>query len=85
MLPSAGCEDSGLIRGLGIWAVTAIVIGGKIGQSVFLVASEMSVAVGSVTMRMAAWIFGGTIALFAALCYAHLGQPCRKQVARRFI
>jgi APA family basic amino acid/polyamine antiporter len=73
MLPSAGREDSGLIRGLGIWAATAIVIGGMIGQSVFLVASDMSVEVGSVTMVMAAWIIGGTIALFGALCYAELG------------
>jgi hypothetical protein len=32
----------GLVRGLGLWAATAIVIGAMIGQSVFLVASDMS-------------------------------------------
>ncbi len=36
-------QPLGLIRGLGLWAATAIVVGGMIGQSVFLVASDMSV------------------------------------------
>jgi 6-phosphogluconate dehydrogenase len=37
----------GLIRGLGLWAATAVVIGSMIGQAVFLVASDMSREVGS--------------------------------------
>jgi hypothetical protein len=32
----------GLIRGLGMWAATAVVIGVVIGQSVFLVASDIT-------------------------------------------
>lgn len=32
----------GLIRALGLWSAIAVVIGGMIGQSVFLVASDMA-------------------------------------------
>jgi len=63
----------GLIRGLGLWAATAIVIGSMIGQSVFLVASDMSREVGSAGRVLAVWIIGGAVVLFGALCYAELG------------
>src|SRR6266581_4657514 len=63
----------GLIRGLGLWAATSIVIGGMIGQSVFLVASDMSREVGSLTKVLVAWIAGGVIVLFGSFCYAELG------------
>jgi hypothetical protein len=35
-------ERSGLIRGLGLWPATAIVIGDTIGTGVFLVSSDMA-------------------------------------------
>src|SRR5580693_5240859 len=73
MLPSDACKDSGLIRGLGLWAATAIVIGSMIGQSVFLVASDMSREVSSMWKVLVVWIVGGAIVLFGALCYAELG------------
>jgi basic amino acid/polyamine antiporter, APA family len=73
MLPSDANNDSGLIRGLGLWAATAVVVGAIIGQSVFLVASDMSRDVRSVTMVMAAWLIGGIVALFGTLCFAELG------------
>jgi basic amino acid/polyamine antiporter, APA family len=63
----------GLMRGLGPWAATAIVVGGMIGQSVFLVASDMSREVGSLAKVLVAWIVGGAIVLFGAFCYAELG------------
>jgi basic amino acid/polyamine antiporter, APA family len=68
-----GGNSSSLIRGLGLWAATAIVIGSMIGQSVFLVASDMSREVGSVTKVLAIWIIGGVVVLFGAFCYAELG------------
>src|SRR5262249_54987377 len=55
------------------WAASAVVIGSMIGQAVFLVASDMSREVGSMWKVLAAWIFGGVIVLFGALCYAELG------------
>src|SRR5258708_11338422 len=63
----------GLIRGLGMWACTAIVIGAMIGQSVFLVASDMSREVSSMWKVLVVWIVGGVVVLFGAFCYAELG------------
>ncbi len=62
-----------LIRGLSLLAATAIVIGAMIGQSVFLVASDMSREVGSLTKVLVAWAIGGAVVLAGAFCYGELG------------
>jgi basic amino acid/polyamine antiporter, APA family len=62
-----------LIRGLGLWSATAIVIGDTIGTGIFLVTSDMARAVGSATLVFVAWVVGGLIVLFGAFCYAELG------------
>ena len=62
-----------LIRGLGLWAATAIVISDTIGSGIFLVTSDMARAVGSTKLVFAAWIIGGFIVLCGAFCYAELG------------
>src|SRR5499425_3476572 len=62
-----------LIRGLGLWAATAVVIGDTIGSGIFLVSSDMARMTGSATLVFAAWILGGVIVLFGAFCYAELG------------
>jgi basic amino acid/polyamine antiporter, APA family len=67
-----------LIRGLGLWPATAIVIGDTIGTGIFLVTSDMARSVGSVTLVLAAWIIGGIIVLFGAFCYAELGAAFPK-------
>jgi basic amino acid/polyamine antiporter, APA family len=64
---------SGLIRGLGLWAATAIVVGSMIGQAVFLVGSDMSREVGSAMRVLMVWIVGGVVVLFGACCFAELG------------
>jgi APA family basic amino acid/polyamine antiporter len=66
-------ERSDLVRGLGLWAATAIVIGDTIGTGIFLVTSDMARAVGTATLVFAAWIIGGLIVLCGAFCYAELG------------
>jgi APA family basic amino acid/polyamine antiporter len=66
-------ERSDLVRGLGLWAATAIVIGDTIGTGIFLVTSDMARAVGTATLVFAAWIIGGLIVLCGACCYAELG------------
>jgi len=68
---TAGQSD--LVRGLGLWPATAIVIGDMIGTGVFLVASDMARVVGSARLVLAAWILGAVIVLFGAFCYAELG------------
>src|SRR5258707_10973113 len=71
-------EPSGLIRGLGLWSATAIVIGDTIGTGIFLVTSDMARTVGSAMLVFAAWILGGLIVLFGAFCYAELGAAFPK-------
>jgi APA family basic amino acid/polyamine antiporter len=44
-----------------------------IGQSVFLVASDMARELGSPTKILLAWIVGGVVVLCGAFCYAELG------------
>ena len=63
----------GLVRGLGLWAGMAVVVGSMIGQSVFLVASDTARELGSPTKVLLLWIVGGIVVLFGALCYAELG------------
>ena len=78
--PSAASrpESPHLIRGLGLWSATAIVIGDMIGTGIFLVTSDMARAVGSLFLVFAAWIIGGLIVLFGAFCYAELGAAFPK-------
>jgi basic amino acid/polyamine antiporter, APA family len=71
--PTGHPERSDLIRGLGLWSATAIVIGDTIGTGIFLVTSDMARAVGSAALVFAAWILGGLIVLCGAFCYAELG------------
>jgi basic amino acid/polyamine antiporter, APA family len=74
---STGTSDAGkplgLIRGLGVWAATAVVVGSMIGQAVFLVASDMSREVNSMWKILVVWSVGGVIVLFGSFCYAELG------------
>lgn len=62
-----------LIRGLGLWAAVAVVIGDTIGSGIFLVPSAMARMVGSTALTFTAWIVGGLIVLCGAFCYAELG------------
>ena len=75
---SGTSHRSELIRGLGLWSATAIVIGDTIGTGIFLVSSDMARAVGSARLVFAAWIIGGIIVLFGAFCYAELGAAFPK-------
>ena len=68
-----GTNHPHLVRGLGLWAATAVVVGDTIGTGVFLVSSDMARAVGSAALVMAAWLLGGFIVLLGAFCYAELG------------
>src|SRR5437762_8870437 len=76
--PKEHPERSDLVRGLGLWAATAVVIGDTIGSGIFLVSSDMARASGSATLVFAAWILGGLIVLFGAFCDAELGAAFPK-------
>src|SRR5882724_12012422 len=71
-------ERPGLLRGLGLWAAVAVVIGDTIGSGIFLVPSAMATIVGSESLVFAAWVVGGLIVLCGAFCYAELGATFPK-------
>jgi APA family basic amino acid/polyamine antiporter len=75
---AAHSQHPDLIRGLGLWAAVAIVIGDTIGTGIFLVTSDMARVVGSALLVFAAWLIGGLIVLFGAFCYAELGAAFPK-------
>ena len=62
-----------LVRGLGPWAATAIVIGTMVGTGIFIVPGAMARDAGSVPVVFLAWLAGGVLSLFGALTYAELG------------
>src|SRR5215831_19195500 len=62
-----------LLRYLGVWQATAVVVGTIIGSGIFLVPAEMMQAVGSARLVYLAWIIGGVLSLAGALTYAELG------------
>lgn len=62
-----------LVRGLGLWSATAVVVSDVIGTGIFLVTSDMARALGSAAWVFAAWIAAGLIVLFGAFCFAELG------------
>lgn len=73
MQTASNREPSELVRGLGLWACTAVIIGSMIGQSIFLVSSQVAGDAGSVGWALAAWLIGGAIVLLATFCFAELG------------
>ena len=71
-------ERSDLVRGLGLWSATAIVIGDTIGTGVFLVASDMARAVGSASLFSSHGSSVGSSFFSGAFCYAELGAAFPK-------
>ena len=61
-----------LVRGLGLLAATAIVVGDVIGTGVFLKAHVMTCNVGTPRLVMAVWVVGALLSLAGALTYAEL-------------
>lgn len=69
----SSAEDAPLVRGLGPWQATAVVVSSIIGTGVFLVAAPMARAAGSVELVFVAWLVGTVIALCGMFCFAELG------------
>src|SRR5437867_4079766 len=74
--PGRSAADSGLVRALGLWDSTLLVIGLVIGSAVFLVtggASGVARLLPSPGLLIAGWIAGGVLSFAGALVYAELG------------
>ncbi|MDP9324651.1 MAG: amino acid permease, partial [Acidobacteriota bacterium] len=68
--PAAG--NAGLVRGLGLMAAAAVVIGDVIGTGVFLKARVMTCNVGTPGLVVTVWVVAGLLSLAGALTYAEL-------------
>ena len=69
---SSRSTDLGLVRGLGLFAAAAIVIGDVIGTGVFLKARVMTCNVGTPGLVLTVWVVAGLLSLAGALTYAEL-------------
>jgi APA family basic amino acid/polyamine antiporter len=69
----ASSHTATLVRGLGLTAAIAIVIGDVIGTGVYLKARVMTCNVGTPELVIAAWVVAGLLSLAGALTYAELG------------
>ena len=61
-----------LLRALGPWGATAIVMGIMIGSAIFIVPAEITREVGSPRAGLAVWLVSGLLSLFGALSFAEL-------------
>ena len=69
---SAHAEE-GLLRALGFFDTSALVVGTVIGSGIFLVPAEIARAVHSAPLMLAIWAVGGGLTLLGALSLAELG------------
>jgi APA family basic amino acid/polyamine antiporter len=65
-------EQPQLLRALGLWEASSIVIGIMIGTAIFIVPAEITREVGSSHAALAVWIVGGLLSLMGALSFAEL-------------
>lgn len=64
--------NSGLVRGIGLVATTAMVVGGVIGTGVFLKARVMTCNVETPGLVITVWMVAGLLSVLGALTYAEL-------------
>jgi APA family basic amino acid/polyamine antiporter len=70
--PDATAGPRQLLRVLGLWDTTAIVMGIMIGSAIFIVPAEITREVGSARAGLAVWLVSGMLSLFGALSFAEL-------------
>ncbi len=71
-LPSSA-EPVRLVRAIGLWGATMLVIGNVLGSAVFLTTGIMSGYMPSPFLVLSAWAFGGILTLAGGLTCAELG------------
>ncbi|MEK6630048.1 MAG: amino acid permease, partial [Acidobacteriota bacterium] len=66
--------DAQLVRGIGFWGATLLVIGSVIGSGIFLTTGIMVQELPSTTLVLTAWVAGGLLAMAGGLTYAEIGS-----------
>src|SRR3954471_14002564 len=65
-------QEQGLVRRLGLFDATMLVMGGIIGSGIFVTPAEVARHVATPLLIVGVWILGGIVALAASLVYAEL-------------
>jgi basic amino acid/polyamine antiporter, APA family len=65
-------EELGLIKGLGLYDASTIVMGSMIGSGIFIVSAEISREVGSPGLLLLSWVVSGLMTVIAAVTYGEL-------------
>src|SRR5271156_5245215 len=66
------------VRGLGLFSATAIVMGSMIGSGIFIVSADISRALGSPALLIAAWLVTAVMTVIGALSYGELAAMMPK-------
>lgn len=66
------------VQGMGLFSATAIVMGSMIGSGIFIVSADMSRALGSPTLLIAAWLVTAVMTVIGALSYGELAAMMPK-------
>src|SRR5579859_7850808 len=65
-------QDPDLVKGLGLFDATTLVMGSMIGSGVFIVAADISRQVQSPGLFFLTWVISGLMTVIAAVCYGEL-------------
>ncbi|HEX9573123.1 MAG TPA: amino acid permease, partial [Myxococcales bacterium] len=65
---------SGLVRRIGLFDATMIVMGGIVGSGIFVTPADVARSAGSPALILGAWVVGGVAALLGAFVYAELSS-----------
>jgi APA family basic amino acid/polyamine antiporter len=63
---------SALVRALGLFDATSLVVGSMIGSGIFIVSAESARVTGASGWLLAAWVVAGAMTLVASVCCAEL-------------
>lgn len=70
--PASGRQTASLVRGIGLFDLTMIVMGGIIGSGIFMNPSVVARQVHTPFLILMVWCIGGLVALAGAFIYAEL-------------
>lgn len=64
---------AGLLRQLGLFSATALVVSNMIGTGIFTGTGFLAGELGSTNLVFSIWVVGGVVAFLGAICYSELG------------
>ena len=82
---SAPSSSPGLVKGLGLFDSTALVVGSMIGSGIFIVSADIARQVQSPGLLIMVWVASGVMTLIGALSYGELAaaMPIDRKIGLR--